>query len=99
MSNVPERIWLQWHGDGDPGEVYVDEVTWAAERIFDCDIEYVRKDKADALAEALGQVLKIYDAHFIETISCDRDGNPYCDCLEKGLQDARVKLAAYRKKA
>ena len=44
---APERIWLQWHGDGDPddpGEVYIGEVTWQDERIFDHDIEYVRRD-------------------------------------------------------
>ena len=47
MSDAPDVIFLQWHGDGDPdelGEVYEEEVTWAAERIFDHDIEYVRRD-------------------------------------------------------
>ena len=59
--SAPERIFLQWHGDGDPdepGEVYIDEVTWQDERIFDHDVEYVRADKADALARAL----KLIDA-------------------------------------
>jgi hypothetical protein len=102
-TDAPERIYLQWDGDGDldydhnPPEFA--GVTWAAERVFDGDIEYVRKDKADALAEALEQVLSIYDAHIIETTSCDRDGNLYCDCLEEGLQSARGKLAIYRGKA
>ena len=56
MSEAPERIWLQWFGDSDPddpGEVYIDDVTWQDERIFDHDVEYVRADKADALAEAV----------------------------------------------
>ena len=60
MSEAPERIWLQWHGDGDPGEVYVDEVTWCLDHIFDGDIEYVRKDRADALAEALETISEAY---------------------------------------
>ena len=57
MSEAPERIHLQWDGDCDVtmvyGEPYADEVTWSMDRIWDGDIEYVRKDKADALADAI----------------------------------------------
>lgn len=40
----PDRIWLQWHGDGpaDDGDVRHDDVTWCADQIFDSDVEYVR---------------------------------------------------------
>ena len=61
MSDAPERIWLQWWGDGDPdepGEVYLDEVTWQDERIFDHDVEFVRKDK---VAELLDNIIVAYD--------------------------------------
>ena len=87
MSNVPERIWLQWHGDGDPddpGEVCVDEVTWEQERIFDGDIEYVRRDKADALADAL-EMITTFDPS---------DGQ--CDNGYPPQDEARMALDAYR---
>lgn len=49
-EKLPERIYLQWHGDADPA-LYDDEpppdmgdVTWCAEPIWDWDIEYVRAD-------------------------------------------------------
>lgn len=45
MSNqVPERIWLQWYGEGSPddlGEVSIADVTWERERIFKHDVEFV----------------------------------------------------------
>jgi hypothetical protein len=51
MSQVealpPERIWLQWYGDGSPddiGDVSVADVTWERDKIFEHDIEYVRAD-------------------------------------------------------
>ena len=56
MSEAPERIWLQWFGDSDPddpGEVYIDDVTWQDERIFDHDIEYVRADRYREAVELL----------------------------------------------
>lgn len=42
---LPEHIWLQWHGDGDPkdtGEVEPSEVTWCRDQVFKQDVEYVR---------------------------------------------------------
>ncbi len=54
MSNElpypPPRIWLQWHGDGDPSNgdpVPTAEVTWNAEKVWRGDVEYVRADLAD----------------------------------------------------
>lgn len=41
----PDRIFLQWHGDGEPdehGTVCEEEVSWCKTKIFDHDIEYVR---------------------------------------------------------
>ena len=88
MSDAPERIWLQWFGDGapdDPGEVYIDEVTWQDERIFDGDIEYVRKDKADALAEAVQLVKENLDEGSFDLLTAFRH--------------LRRALAAYKEKA
>ena len=48
MSDAPDRIWLQWDGDGDPEWDNVlpecTDVTWAAERLFPEDIPYRRDD-------------------------------------------------------
>lgn len=47
-NKPPETIFLQWHKDGDQndfGEVCNREVTWAAQRIFPGDVEYVRVRK------------------------------------------------------
>ena len=46
---APQRIYLQFGPGVDPGELTESEwdsgeVTWAANRVFDTDIEYVRAD-------------------------------------------------------
>ena len=86
--SAPDVIFLQWWGDGDPddpGEVYIDEVTWQDERIFDHDVEFVRRDKADALAEAL----ELYANSF----------NYETGSGGIGPEEAEAVLAAYRGKA
>lgn len=49
MSDAPDRIWLQWHGDGDPEWDNVlpecADVTWAVELVFNTDIPYRRDDQ------------------------------------------------------
>jgi hypothetical protein len=54
-QEVPERIWLQWYGSGDPevesGPVSMADVTWKREQIFKHDIEYVRADLPRAAAD------------------------------------------------
>jgi len=43
---APDKIFLQWHGDGDPQDgspVAESEVTWCRERVFTGDIEYLRQ--------------------------------------------------------
>lgn len=42
LEKPPERIFLQYHGDGsaEPGPVDEDSVTWCIEQIFDSDVEY-----------------------------------------------------------
>ena len=56
MSNPPEYIWLQYHGDVDPADYpdddegpHLSEVSWCWEKIFDYDIEYIRADEAARL--------------------------------------------------
>jgi hypothetical protein len=53
FDEPPERIWLQLHGDSEPEyPVTCDEsVTWCWESIFPQDIEYVRADIAEQMAE------------------------------------------------
>jgi hypothetical protein len=45
MSEIPNTIYLQWHGDGtpdDPGPVGYDGVTWSTEPVFEHDVRYTR---------------------------------------------------------
>ena len=55
MSDAPKTIYLQWHGDGDPefdnGAPEYADVTWAAERVFDGDVTYVREAEITRLRE------------------------------------------------
>lgn len=40
----PERIFLQWHGPGDPA---YEGITWASDKINDDDVEYVLVEKVE----------------------------------------------------
>ena len=57
-KEIPDRIWLQVHGDAppdqwdEPVDIWAGDVTWCWECIFDGDVEYVRADTADAKIEA-----------------------------------------------
>ena len=44
MKDAPEAIWLQWDGDGEPdgSPVAVSEVTWATEKVFEHDEQYLK---------------------------------------------------------
>lgn len=47
-KDAPERIYLQWHGDGEPDEEPPVEVSWCEDKIFTHDVEYVRRDLLDS---------------------------------------------------
>lgn len=43
----PEKIYLQWDGDGEPGDVPLEkrgEVSWCTDKIWPGDVEYIRAD-------------------------------------------------------
>lgn len=76
-EKAPEKIWLQWYGDGSPddlGEVSVADVTWEREKIFEHDIEYTcapqpatspsDEVKLRARAEALEEAAKIVETRW-----------------------------------
>ena len=45
--NIPNKIYLQWYGDGDPvdgGPNFMDDVTWYYDKINEQDITYVLLD-------------------------------------------------------
>lgn len=47
LKTWPERIWLQHSEDGYPTPVYkvgTNEVSWCEDKVYDCDVEYVRAD-------------------------------------------------------
>ena len=51
VTDIPDRIYIQWYGEGHPDEFNADfelpcdEITWCKDKIFDHDIEYVRVEK------------------------------------------------------
>jgi len=47
-NKIPERIWVQWYGEGEPSEgVYDDEpVTWCVDKINEHDVCYVTEESA-----------------------------------------------------
>jgi hypothetical protein len=48
VKNIPQKIYLQVDADGETPEDFKGlEVTWAANRVYDTDIEYVLAAKAE----------------------------------------------------
>lgn len=45
--------------------------------------------KRDELRGVLREGLGIIDAHVMDSLSCDNDGERYCGCLEKWVEKAR----------
>lgn len=72
LKGIPERIWLQYHGDADPADYPEDqypddsEVSWCYEPIFEHDIEYVTVDyhqkKMDEYAQQYKEMLETQNA-------------------------------------
>ncbi len=46
-------------------------------------------DKLCTLAAALKHLVEVIEAHEIESLSCDRDGSEYCDCLRNAATEAK----------
>lgn len=40
----------------------------------------------------LRQMIKLIESHEVTCFSCDRDGEQYCDCLQRMVEDAKNKL-------
>jgi len=41
----------------------------------------------------LRQMIEVIDAHEITCFSCDCDGETYCDCLQRLVEEAKKELA------
>lgn len=50
------------------------------------------------LAAKSSRVCGVIEAHEIDSLSCDRDGNTYCDCLEKATKELRSTLTHLKDK-
>ena len=48
---------------------------------------------AEGLREALERILGVIEAHEVTCFSCDRDGEEYCDCLDRESKRARAILS------
>ena len=47
MTDAPEKIYLQWNPDDDPISDLPDGegITWSEDRVYESDVEYVRRDR------------------------------------------------------
>jgi len=66
MKNPPDEIYLQWHGDAEPGlelrDVHEPEVTWSNSREFDGDVRYVRSEVVDRHLAAIERAERFSEA-------------------------------------
>jgi len=63
-DKIPDKIYLQQNGDGE--DLFItDCATWADERVFDSDVEYVRAEVITAIqaAGSIGQVRRLLIQH------------------------------------
>lgn len=67
------------------------------EHVFDChdEIKTLRTQLTaanatiDALKAKLTRLVATIEAHEIESLSCDRDGEKYCECLKNAAKAAK----------
>jgi len=61
MKNIPPKIYLQVDADGETPEDFKElEVTWATDRIFKTDIEYVLATKISPIDLTESEEIKYY---------------------------------------
>ena len=56
------------------------------------EIETPEKIRISTLRAALSEIIAVIEAHEIESLSCDRDGEKYCECLRDLAQKAKLLL-------
>lgn len=66
---------------------------WAAYPIMRKNAEELERENAE-LRSKLELLCDTIDAHEIESHSCDRDGEIYCDCLRNNAKLARAAIDA-----
>lgn len=49
-------------------------------------------EQMNEIEKALKLLIETIEAHDVDSLSCDRDGNHYCDCLELALEEAKKAL-------
>lgn len=50
------------------------------------------RSKITSLQITLKNLIDVIEAHEIESMSCDRDGQNYCDCLQDEVKKAKLVL-------
>jgi len=58
-KTVPNKIFLQWHGEGDPQDPRSPsqgDVTWSKDKVFEHDIEYVKAPEIQRLEARVGEL-------------------------------------------
>jgi hypothetical protein len=84
----PVRIFLQWHGDAEPGD-HIDppdasDVTWCTSRIFEHDLEFVAASEIEKLQhenarlrEALGHISSIMEEKNAQSLDLEVGSTSY----------------------
>jgi len=91
-AKLPERIWLQWYGEGTPEEggppCIDEEITWCVDKIWDHDIEYIRPEQLKAdLAKFGGHAAYCASSWLVEPEGVVTGEHRLCDCGWQEVQE------------
>ncbi len=90
MKNIPPKIYLQVDADGETPEDFKElEVTWATDRIFKTDIEYVLpKSNSTNLTNSTNQINLVKSTELVELLEDLKDYmNERADVLDGGYDE------------
>jgi hypothetical protein len=81
--NIPDKIYLQWHGDSDLADVAdggphaeLEQITWSEDRIFNGDVgPYVLES---AIKEAASTMYSVLQQHPLTECGCETTGCRRC---------------------
>lgn len=91
LNQPPCSLFLQWHGDSPPEWDLPDppdEVTWAQDRIWKGDSQYIRADIVREMHEAAGQRMMADDPTAEERLRLLKAWERIGDILENDQEEA-----------
>jgi hypothetical protein len=78
------------HPHDNPSSEHAEIMDEAARRIQKLEAELQAWKAAADGGSLLKQLIELIEAHEITCFSCDRDGEKYCDCLERMVKRCKI---------